>query len=860
MALPAPNLDDRTFAQLVDEARARIAASCPEWTDLSPGDPGMTLLEVFAYLTETLLYRLNRVPEKSYISFLNLLGVRLLAPEAASVKLVFKAARAPVKAIEIPRGTRVSVSRAESGTEAPVFVVAQLAVIAAGQTEVEATAFHCDLVDAELLGQGTGLPGLTLRVARPPIIAAVEGLDLVLAVEAKPEELAGRAPAREFNGKSFRVWREVENFTQLGADPYVYVADRVAGTVTFAPSLRMRDGDGSLSDAAAALAAVPGAGREIRAWYGTGGGPMGNVAANTLTVLKSSLPGVSVTNPEAALGGRAAESVENALVRGPQEVHSLQRAVTARDFELLARRSGAVSRARAFTKASLWTYSTPGTVEVVLVPAADQTRRSGRFSCEQMESLQTEDARERIQKALDEHRPLGTRCIVSWAHCKTVKVRCRIAAHADEDVADVRARVLQRLYDLINPLPAGTQSGWRFGQALRSSQLYDAALAEPGVMYVDRSEVVVEDVPKANVQCLAADAFQPNTWYAGTQSKLFRSMDDGGGWVTIKDFPAQTVYSIQPHPLVAGVVAVVTQNASAPAGSHVYVSQDCGENWTEKSATGFDVTDVAWVSRDGEQYLFFATAVGLYELSMAPDATLDQIFVRSGDEKIGYYAITAAHLKTGVTVAVASRSMGGIYLSDEAGKSNTFRSIGKAGEDVRVLSVQTSGGRSFLWAGLAAPTLEDPGKGCSSWSILGNGQDPPEDWQDFKDQWIGGSCVELAFQGDRVLAATYDAGVIRLEQRATGQAWHAPDINCGLPQSSREHPLERIDALAADPTRNVLLAGGVHGVFRSIDGGEHYENVSCDVFADKVTLPPNWLFCSGEHEVEVVTADESRTN
>jgi hypothetical protein len=49
MALPSPNLDDRTFAQLVEEARQRIIATCPEWSDLSVSDPGMALVEVFAY-------------------------------------------------------------------------------------------------------------------------------------------------------------------------------------------------------------------------------------------------------------------------------------------------------------------------------------------------------------------------------------------------------------------------------------------------------------------------------------------------------------------------------------------------------------------------------------------------------------------------------------------------------------------------------------------------------------------------------------------------------------------------------------------------------------------------------------------
>ena len=77
MPLQAPNLDDRNFDQLVDEAKERVKRSCPSWTDLTPGDPGVTLLEVFAFLTETMIYRLNRIPEKAYIEFLRLIGVKL---------------------------------------------------------------------------------------------------------------------------------------------------------------------------------------------------------------------------------------------------------------------------------------------------------------------------------------------------------------------------------------------------------------------------------------------------------------------------------------------------------------------------------------------------------------------------------------------------------------------------------------------------------------------------------------------------------------------------------------------------------------------------------------------------------------
>lgn len=75
MALPVPNLDDRTFDQLVTEARSLIPKNFPKWTDHNPSDPGITLLELFAFLTEIAIYQTNRIPERSLPHFAELVGV-----------------------------------------------------------------------------------------------------------------------------------------------------------------------------------------------------------------------------------------------------------------------------------------------------------------------------------------------------------------------------------------------------------------------------------------------------------------------------------------------------------------------------------------------------------------------------------------------------------------------------------------------------------------------------------------------------------------------------------------------------------------------------------------------------------------
>ena len=73
MPLSVPNLDDRTYDDLVEEALAMLPRYAPAWTNHNPSDPGITLIELLAYFTELLIYRLNRVTRETKIRFLQLL-------------------------------------------------------------------------------------------------------------------------------------------------------------------------------------------------------------------------------------------------------------------------------------------------------------------------------------------------------------------------------------------------------------------------------------------------------------------------------------------------------------------------------------------------------------------------------------------------------------------------------------------------------------------------------------------------------------------------------------------------------------------------------------------------------------------
>ena len=74
MPLELPNLDDRTYDDLLKEALSMIPTYAPDWTNHNPSDPGITIIELFAHLTEMLLYRLNRVTDDNIRTFLTLLN------------------------------------------------------------------------------------------------------------------------------------------------------------------------------------------------------------------------------------------------------------------------------------------------------------------------------------------------------------------------------------------------------------------------------------------------------------------------------------------------------------------------------------------------------------------------------------------------------------------------------------------------------------------------------------------------------------------------------------------------------------------------------------------------------------------
>ncbi|MGQ0616418.1 MAG: baseplate J/gp47 family protein [Acidimicrobiia bacterium] len=844
MPFPTPNLDDRTFLDLMAEARSRIEATCPDWTDLSVHDPGVVLLEAFAYLTETMLYRLNRLPDKAYVAFLNLIGITLRPPSAAGADLRFSRDKPGGGPIEIPAGTQVTATGGVDATP-PVFVTTTAAILAEGADSVMVRAYHCAAVDGELLGTGTGRAGLSLTVPRGPICTTDEAIDLLLGVEADPGSLPTGATAREFAGRTFELWQAVPTFAGTGTEAKVFQVDRAAGVVSFAPEL---DGRSSTP---------PAAGAEVRLWYRTGGGAGGNVGAGLLTTMKTPIAGLKVANPDPARGGRALEPVEEAMARGPQEFFSLRRAVTARDFEMLATlSSSAVARARAFTRAEVWSFAPPGEVEVVLVPHVPESARpGGRLPLQALLDHQVDAARQRTHRELEQRHPLGIRCVTTWGHFKEVSVHATVVVRGEEDAHAVQQRVLERLHQTISPLPtASSPTGWPFGEALRASNVYRMLeQAEPGVRYADSVSFVVGEAPDGEVRTVAADEYQLSTWYAGCGDVLFRSTNDGDGWEPAGRFDGAEVRRVVPYPGASrpgivprpGHVAVITRTAD---GAAVHVSTDLAETWAKVSDLQTPIADLAWIDRDGVPVLLLATDTGLYEQQLLPGATPLAVVVDTSDADRGFYAVAAFPSERGdLCVALAAQAQFGVYLSVEGGRGETFRLVGLDGEITRTLAVQMDGPTTWLWVGTGEADPNAAGAGCFRARLF----EASVRWEALGTGWGGGTCWSLAFPRGTVLAGSQSGGVLRLDPAAPQPQWQAADVNSGLPLRDRPR-FEPVVAVAGRSAAARALAGGPRGVFRT-EGDHRWRPTANRESADLVTIPDTWLLCSGEHEIKVVT-------
>src|SRR6266496_902020 len=123
MPLQPIQLDDRNFEQLFAEVRARIPVHTPEWTNFNDSDPGITIIQLFAFMTENLLYRSNRIPEANRLKFLSLLGLPLRPATPTRGLVAYINDRGPVQVLPFNEGMELFAGKVPFRTRTAVNIL-----------------------------------------------------------------------------------------------------------------------------------------------------------------------------------------------------------------------------------------------------------------------------------------------------------------------------------------------------------------------------------------------------------------------------------------------------------------------------------------------------------------------------------------------------------------------------------------------------------------------------------------------------------------------------------------------------------------------------------------------------------------
>jgi predicted phage baseplate assembly protein len=612
VGLPAPDLDDRSFQNLVDDAKRLVQQRCPEWTDHNVSDPGVTLLEACAQMVDQLIYRLNRVPDRHYVKFLELMGVELHPSSAARGEVTFWLSAPQPQTVLVRAETEVATPRTDVQDPVVLTTVEDLEILScsrlfagaqpAGGEAVDVTAslgtdegFRCFSPtprpgDALLVGLSQAVPSCAVRLTldcrvagvgvdpeKPPlvweawsggswmpcevqsddtgalnkpgsivlhvpprhrahvlakqragwlrcrllvteedeatytaspvirdIVAATVGgtVGTVHAESSRDEEIgvSDGTPAQRFrlahrpvvpwdepsvlhalSADGVQEWTEVPSFADSGPDDRHFHIDAAAGEVEFGPAVREQSGS------VRSYGAVPPRGaRLVMAAYHTGGGRRGNVAVGQVRVLKTSVPYVDrVENRAPSVGGADEETLANAMTRGPLLLRNRDRAVTADDFEALAREV-APEAARVHCVPATEPGEAGG-VRILVVPhvSGDSVGRVNREDLEPPEGMLS-----RIARRLEERRLVGTRIVVEPPDYRWVTAVVSLHARARHRPEEVSQDVLRALYRLFHPLNGGSDgTGWPLGRAVQAQEVVAALADIPGVDLAEEIDV-----------------------------------------------------------------------------------------------------------------------------------------------------------------------------------------------------------------------------------------------------------------------------------------------------------------------------------------------------------------------------------
>jgi predicted phage baseplate assembly protein len=334
----------------------------------------------------------------------------------------------------------------------------------------------------EVLGGTDGTPNQTVQVTNTPVMHLDSPLTAVTAGGTKVTISSVRLEIDE--GQGFNVWQEVDDFFSSKPNDRVFTIDRNTGVITL--------GDGEHGQIASINPANT-TSNVVARWYRAGGGSNGNVGANTITQIQTSLPGIkSAINYEAATGGTDEETVAAAKQRAQSALQSKNRAVTAGDYEYLASQApGAnVRRTRALPlyHPDFPAGQVPGVVTMIVVPNSEDPN-----------PMPNNTTLQAVCVYLGQHRLLTSELYVVGPVYRKIKVAVQLVVQPGADLATVKNAAQNSLATFFHPLTGGNdRTGWPFGGEIYYSDVYRRILDVDSVLRIQDNQLLIwlDDQPQ----------------------------------------------------------------------------------------------------------------------------------------------------------------------------------------------------------------------------------------------------------------------------------------------------------------------------------------------------------------------------
>jgi hypothetical protein len=341
-------------------------------------------------------------------------------------------------------------------------------------------------LENEILGSGNGTPNQIFYSARTPILDKLilevrepqlpAKTELTRILEEEGEEAIKNIKESQKEDEFWVRWHEVNDFLESDHSDRHFVVERLSGEIRF--------GNGTKG-----MLPPLGANNIRLCIYKTGGGTSGNKPVNSINQLRTSLPLVaSVVNLEAATDGQDIEDWNSVYTRGSSYLRHRGRAITAVDYEDLARNaSPLVVRAKCFPLKDLVSDSSstdkPGVVSLVVVPKKSEP--------EPKPSL---DLLRRIWKFIDPFREQSTSLIVLGPEYIRISVQAVIVPAYEYMEADIATDCRTRLETFLHPLTGGEHSkGWAFGEQPHQSDLFALLESVKGLEFVRSLQIICQE-------------------------------------------------------------------------------------------------------------------------------------------------------------------------------------------------------------------------------------------------------------------------------------------------------------------------------------------------------------------------------